>query len=479
MRAVLTLVFLTLGASAATAAEFQPIGTLGVGGAGVARPPDGTAPYWNPAALAFNTRPFAAKVGAGAAATANNGLADDVERLSRLDIDALENLTGAPAADQAIVADVVQAIALLEKIDREEGALTARGQALFGSHVYRFGFGAYGSAEAVSTPVVDTLNVLPELGGAPITAAGFAAAVGAAGPVADSNAFFSAAQRASIEAALAAAGVANADDVVDVFDAQLAASNEAGVTSDEATRGLVAVATALGGGGPLDANASSLRNRGLGYAEFPLAYGHPVRLGPLGTLGLGASVKLLRGRVYASQISIFETEADEVVDELRETYEESTTWGVDAGALWRPGDRVGVGVVGKHLNRPKFKAPVGPDVELKPQVRAGVAVTLLSWLTIAADLDLTENETALEGYRSRNLGGGVELHPFAWLKLRGGAYKNLAESDISPVLTAGLTLGIPWVTFDVDGAAALDTARYDGEDYPEEARVQASLNVRF
>ncbi len=461
-------------ATPAAAIEFQPIGALGIGGAGVARPPDGMAAYWNPGALAFG-RSFGAVVGAGAGAIAHDDLVDDVDRLSNLDLGRIDTLTGSPAADRPLAADAVQMIAILRKIDRQQGALSVRAHAAFAQQIRRVGLGVYASGEAATLPRVDSTNILPEVGGSTIGAADLSAL----GTATASNAFFTAPQRAEIEAALGAAGVAAPANVVNAFDAELAVSNEAGVTPAEATDALVALATAIGSGGPLGANTSALRNRGIGLVEVPLAYGHPIRLGALGTLGLGASVKLMRGRVYASEVAIFGLDAGDIVREIRDTYQDSTTWGVDAGALWQPAGALLVGVVGKHLNSPSFDAPGGPDFEVKPQARAGVAWNPLGWLLLAADLDLTENDTALAGFESRILGGGLELAPVTWLRLRGGGYRNLAEPETRPVLTGGLTIGIPWVTVDVEGAASFGQTTYDGEKYPDEARLQASVTIRF
>lgn len=472
---VLSATLLALAGPAA-AIEFQPIGTLGLGGAGVARPPAGTAPYWNPGALAFEAEEaYAARLGVGAGVTAHEDLIDDLDRLSRLDVGALENLTGAPASDRALAADAVQLIALVRRIERDHGAISARATALFGHRISRVGIGVYGTTEAAILPSIDSTNILPELGGAPVDAAD----VSALGTATSSTAFFSASQRAAIEAALAGAGVANPTEVVNTFDAELAASNEAGVTTSEATDALVAFAAALGSGGPLDANASSLRNRGIGLLEVPLAYGHPLSLGPFGTLGVGASVKLMRGRVYVSEVGIFGVDAEDALDELRDRYQDSTTWGVDAGVLWRTGPVLSLGLVGKNLNSPSFRAPQGPDVEAKPQVRAGLALGSSGFLTVVVDLDLTANETALEGWKSRILGGGLEVRPFDWLALRGGAYKNLAESSASGVVTGGLGIGVPWFMLDVNAAASVGQTKYDGEKYPEEMRLEASLTVRF
>jgi hypothetical protein len=157
--------------------------------------------------------------------------------------------------------------------------------------------------------------------------------------------------------------------------------------------------------------------------EIPLSYGHPVNLGGFGKLGIGGSVKLIPARVYSSSISIFNTDSGSIVSDLTKSHNDSTSWGVDCGLLWKPKNWLAVGVVGKNLNTPKFKAQDGEELKIKPQGRLGAAWDPFSWLTFAADLDLTKNETLLPGYYSRHLGGGLELHPFNWLKLRGGAIK--------------------------------------------------------
>ncbi|MBW4056137.1 MAG: hypothetical protein HIU83_12210 [Proteobacteria bacterium] len=123
----------------------------------------------------------------------------------------------------------------------------------------------------------------------------------------------------------------------------------------------------------------------------------------------------------------------------------------------------------------------GEDVKLKPQVRFGVAVDPYSWLTLASDLDLTNNDTVAPGtvvgssVRSRNFGAGVEVHPYSWLRIRGGAYKNLAASDVGMVLTGGFSLFV----LDVDGAFATDTFKIGGSDIPQEAKVQVAMSFTF
>ena len=58
-------------------------------------------------------------------------------------------------------------------------------------------------------------------------------------------------------------------------------------------------------------------------------------------------------------------------------------------------------------------------------------------------------------------------------------YKNLVNSEVGPVATAGLTFAFPVVLFEIDGAYSLDTTRYDNEFYPKEARLQTQFVIQF
>jgi len=59
-----------------------------------------------------------------------------------------------------------------------------------------------------------------------------------------------------------------------------------------------------------------------------------------------------------------------------------------------------------------------------------------------------------------------------------GGYTDLATSS-SGAVTAGLSLGIPWLFFDLDAAYGLGTVKYDKDTYPSEAKVQFSTNLAF
>lgn len=99
---------------------------------------------------------------------------------------------------------------------------------------------------------------------------------------------------------------------------------------------------------------------------------------------------------------------------------------------------------------------------------------------MAADVDLTENDTTVSGsYKSRNLGGGVEVNLLRVLQLRGGAYTNLAESDIGVVYTAGLGLNLWLVNFDIGASLASETTALDNNDIPREVKLEAALSMLF
>ncbi|WP_243372842.1 conjugal transfer protein TraF [Geotalea sp. SG265] len=494
---VSTCVLGLLMAGGALAAEFQPMGTLGIGGAGVARTFDSHAPYWNPAGLAFNDKSFSSRIDASVGLKVNEGLADNVDRLSNLNFDTFSKYNAGSTTAQAVT-DTVKALSILGDIKEKKGTLAVNGNAVLGFQIKHFAFGAFGTFEGFAQPVPDTANILPNQDSTSTAVTPVQLWTPVAGSAA-SNVFFSSQQRTDIEAALTTNNqltATQARDIINAADAQLAGS---GISSQAATNSLVTLGQTLANPGTrtLDNNTSSVLTKSLAYIEFPLSYGHAIPLGSFGTLGIGATAKVLTGRVYQSQTYLLKSgtkvESSDIVSDMTDNFKDSTALGFDLGALWRPKEWINVGIVAKHLNSPKFDAPdlkdkngsflpgSGGKVKLKPQVRMGVAVDPLSWLTLAADVDLTNNETVLtsNNYRSRNIGGGFEWHYFSWFKVRGGMYSNIAEKGIGPTATAGITFGTKWINLDIDGAYGLETAKYKDRSYPQEARVQTQINFLF
>lgn len=512
-----TAAIITL-AGAALGAEFQPFGALGIGGAGVARTTNAMAGYWNPAGLAFNEKAVSVPIAVSTGLRISNGLADNVDRLSKFTegststLDNLKNVNSAVVNPQAL-GDIVSLLSVLKDIETEKGTVSLGANAAVAVQVKHFSFGAFGNIEGFAKPETDLVNVLPSDNGGTtsLTPTQFADLAASSNPVdpnyvlANSQSFFTDAQvRTNIYNSLTANGfdARQANNIINALDAQLASSGST-LTQYQAADVLSnTVAPAFTTGGTIGDNRTAVMVKSLAYMEFPISYGHPIDLGEYGKLGIGASFKPIVGRVYASRLKLVQDDSvksSNITDNLDKNYAESTSVTIDVGAFWKYNDKVNVGLVAKNLTSPKFDAPDLKDqngqyvldgsgnrvkvdkVTLKPQVRLGVAVDPLPWLTVAADLDVTNNETILPGldYKSRNLGGGVEVHPLTWLKLRGGMYKNLSNADVGPVATAGVTFGTKWVNFDVDGAYALQSARYKESSYPKEARLQAGLNIQF
>ncbi|MBN2492557.1 MAG: conjugal transfer protein TraF [Planctomycetes bacterium] len=169
--------------------------------------------------------------------------------------------------------------------------------------------------------------------------------------------------------------------------------------------------------------------------------------------------------------------------------------------------RLVAGITAAHLLSPTIERRHAADFDLDPQVRLGIAFSpfyeehygepeageeaeraegtaaaprrrgdirsITNPLTFTFDLDLTSNESALEGIgiESRHIGGGVEYAPLPWLALRAGVYRNLEESDLGTTITAGFQLSV----LEIAGAYSLRSA----DDLSNEMRVSVGLSVTF
>lgn len=505
MRIAVALLGLSLPVMA-EATEFQTPGALGMGGAGVARNNGALTAYWNPAGGAFNETPFAMHVGVGIGARGSEGLAENIDRLSDVDFDNVKNFSSTQGA--TAVGDMVKTITVLDDIGKRNGNIALNGQVPLGFAIKHVSFGVYGNFEGYILPKADIVNILPtSANSTPVSVTDLYNAV--AGQTYTPSGYFSTDQLAGLAAEFDKTlnNTSNAQLLAAAIDNQLAGSGiPAGTTYDSLITTLIP-ALESGGTNTFDKNTTSAMTKAIVYYEVPLSYGHPFDFGNYGKLGIGATAKIISGTVYQNQVLLVNRpggdniSSSDLVDDITKNSTSSVNFGIDLGALYKYDKWLSVGLVAKNLNSPKFDAPeyevpvynsttnavesttkaTGEDVKLKPQVRLGVAVEPYSWLMLAADLDLTNNDTVAPGavvgssVRSRNFGGGVEVHPYSWLRVRGGAYKNLAASDVGMVLTAGFTLFV----LDVDGAFATDTFKIGSSTIPQEAKVQVAMSFAF
>ena len=212
------------------------------------------------------------------------------------------------------------------------------------------------------------------------------------------------------------------------------------------------------------------------YAEIPIAYAWRFKTA-WGDLSVGGAFKFMTGNTYKLDKPI-DTKSGDVSDDLDDYKKENTTYGIDAGLLLNPAGmkNLSLGLVVKNINTPKFDYIDGSKLEIKPQVRVGVAYNaLMDRLTLALDMDLTNNDGLLPNYQEQYIGGGLDFHPFSWLSLRAGLMQNIQESDEGTVLTAGFGIGAKWFQLDLAGQYSTKSGSYDGNDIPRYGRIQASI----
>jgi hypothetical protein len=485
--------------------EFQTPGSVGIGGAGVARNNGALTSYWNPAGAAFSKSTLAVNAGAGFGIRASDGLTENIDLLSTIDFDNVKDfnttLTGPEGVKQ--VGDVVKTLSILNDINTRQGNIAINVIAPVSFSIKNISFGIYGGMEGYVMPVADFINISPNTlaSGTPLTVAQLATAVGTGNTA---SGYFSAAQLATLTSEIAAAdGSVNATELANAIDSQLKDSSIDPATALSTMTQTLPKLTDTNAN-TLNKNTTSVMTKAFQYIEIPLSYGHPFDIGKKGKLGLGITGKVIKGTVYQNEVLLVNgqdnVDAKDIINDITENKKSSSAIGIDIGALYKYENWLNIGLVAKNINSPKFEAPdyftpkyntstdkielservAGSAVELKPQIRTGVAIEPVGWMTLAADLDLSENDTVAPGsvvgssIKSRNFGGGFEVKPASWLKVRGGAYKNLAQSNGS-VLTAGFKLFL----LDVDGAMATNTFTIDGNELPREVKVNASMSFSF
>jgi len=498
---------LTMLSATAHAGEWQILGpkALGMGGAHVAVSSDAHANYWNPAAYGFfgmndqikddySKRKWSAVASAGAGVQVHEDLGEQIDKLTAYDFDTLTDSTLQPSEVKDFIGLVNQ---LKEFNENNKRAVTILTDAGLSIQVGHFGVGVIGLGQISGKGDIDTVNIAPigTVGTLTIdqftNPANYGCSGGCPGD-ADNNGLL-AAQKTELNTYFSTLGWTStqSDNFINAVDNGLEAS---GMTASSDTISQIettaAVATiAAGAGGSIDDNESSVNFKGQGIIEVPLTYGRAIN----NNLAIGGNLKFMKGRTYDVEVPAFDKDFSDLLDDAKDNYEESTAVGVDLAALYRMGD-LRFGIVGRNLNSPKFdvkrytydflnnvyNSPISVDITEDPQVRAGIAYKPLPILTLAADYDLTENDTTVsDDYKSRNIALGAELDLLKFLQLRAGMYKNLSENDMGNIYTAGLGLNLYLFNLDAGVSWASEKVTLDGDDYPKEVRGELALSMLF
>ncbi|HHL40971.1 MAG TPA: hypothetical protein ENJ37_10740 [Deltaproteobacteria bacterium] len=479
------------------AREWMIVGprALGMGGAHVAVANDATASYWNPAAYGFfkgegegdyDPRSWSTDLGGGAVWQIHEDLGEIIDRIVQIDYENL-NDGSIPAAN---VSDFLQLVNELKTFnDNPNRAATVMANARLAVQAGHWGLGGYGFTEISGKGQLDLVNIAPVDPGVTFTVDDFTNPANYGCTACTGGTYLTAQQKSDLSTSLAGLGWTQTqiDNFINAVDYGLTQADAAGFTipADIVTQveTVASLATsAANSGGSFADNTSRLLFKGIGVIEVPLTYGYALN----DNFAIGGNVKYMKGRTYNTAVKVFNTDFGDAVDKARDDYTDSTNFGIDVGALYRvSGDTFRIGLVGRNINSPKFdmkRLLPGDDdyIKEKAQARAGLAYQPWDFLVLAVDIDLTENETTVSSvYKSRNLGGGAEINIWDFLKLRGGLYKNLAESDIGLVYTAGLGIQIWKFRLDVGGAMASKSSTIDGNDIPKEARLEAALSAVF
>jgi F plasmid transfer operon, TraF, protein len=488
------LATLALGATVAQAEDSWIVGprALGMGGTGVAAPEDYVAQYYNPAVFAWfsngqsdgsrwpsDNQDLQRKTwGAGLDVTAGarflGKLGDYLNDVLKINTDTLQRIGQSGATDASNLTDLMRAVRAVAVFDPQRDAILADVNAGMGIRINHFGIGFRTYDQALGQiKNIDKQHIGIDLPGGSTLQAQISNVVvpGVGAGYTPTN--LSSAQQATLLAALG-----NSQDAVNKIDAAMTQAGISGSEVQSVVDLFSSVTSATNSGLTFGTNDTTFRLVGLSVNEIPISYGYALDE----HFAIGGSVKFMVGRVYGLDVPVFSTSAkkiDDYLSDAKNDYQQSMNGGIDLSISTR-WSMFQAGLIGRNLNAPSFKGPTVngvtfDDIRVEPSAAAGIAFIPWETVTLAADLDLTQAQTALEAYKVQRASVGLEWNILHTLALRGGLSKNIAETDDPALVSAGVGLNLYALRVDVAGQAAAKTITYDGKDYPQEAR--ASLAV--
>lgn len=492
--------------------QWQVLGTraMGMGGAYVAMAKGPVAQYWNPAGLAQkSTETFnGLEISAGAGIEATGGILDNVTKIT----DAAQELDKIRASENSSqklspqeISAFMKTLASLEDINRKDSGALVEIAGGVNIKLSKLAFSVNNFTTVGLNPWVDTKNIGitntsagsnidtsnttqpsdPTLSQAAdnleqaITVVGFTNVekILCGGGTGCLSGVSSAEQLANALVNYAASNGVNSQDILNASQEALNYADEAapvfqnysGVNFSNNTSNV-------------DVDAASFNEAAIGYAKY---------VNFLPGLAIGGNLKIIQGQIASKKFEFLNSDdTGDAFKDFLDNKETSVKPALDIGFLWNVNEKFPkipfkprVGLTIRNINSPKFDAPYGGEYQLDRQVRMGIALSPFNWWHFAFDMDLTENDTLVDGFKSRQIAFGTEINILNKksfnLPLRLGIMKNIAESDSSTMYTAGLGLTFAYIHFEVAAGISSDTTNIDGDDYPEKGQVVASLGILF
>ena len=174
----------------------------------------------------------------------------------------------------------------------------------------------------------------------------------------------------------------------------------------------------------VDKLTSALLGRGAIITEIGISLSREFVIGGH-EVALGITPKYVSVDTFDYRVDV--NTADFDFDDGKKDYSDLN---FDLGAAKDFGNGWKVGAVAKNLLAEDYTTVFGNVIKIEPQLRVGASKSN-EWLTLAADIDLVENEPAGFESKTQYLGLGAEVDLWDWLQLRGGYRHNLSDSDTS------------------------------------------------
>jgi len=457
-----------------------------MGGAGVAIVDDVHAAYWNPGALGLATRTYEVDAPFRFSAAAEGDIIEKADAVFDFidDNNFQAVLTKVRSGQTLSSTELQQSLSLvasrLPTLGADGQGLVASGDAGLVFRRGRLTISTRGMGFVGADPVVDLSRLSFST-----AASGAAQVTNVVGAGNDRSAQFANASSQGLADTIASSIAAFSQNQAEelVYQAEQAGIN----TGDAALRSLItniASATGTTGSSDISADGTGVTVSGLITEEVGVAYGHPF-FGE--TLGVGVQLRYLRGTSIYDFVQYDDVDSSgDLRDDIdsSDNRRKSTRLGIDLGLMLRPSDRLRLGVTARNVNAPEFSS-VGPDsVELQPQVRAGIAYAVTPGWLLAADVDLTENDSeTVSGLDSRMVSVGTEYRLGGnrlGAVLRAGARANVASgSDRNTAITAGIGFQLWKVRLEFAGEYGLEREKISDSGSNIPTRLSAGLSLRW